>query len=187
MQYTVAICHAHEICSANYQYPRYRTHWHEESLNHALACLQLLHAGYMPIVEPLPEIIWPDIAGELLTRIYPVDIALQPAEAGKEGTDYSIDLQQNWDIFCCRDYEWHKDKIYAYLRPGILRAMLETFIAEAKWQASSAAHMDTIHLVETALQQGRFTADMGFENIENGLLDYRIDSGVPIAGTGYAS
>ena len=187
MQYAVEICHAHEICSANYQYPCYRTHWHEESLNHALACLQLLHAGYMPIVEPLPEIIWPDIAGKLLTRIYPADVALQPAGAGKEGTDYSIDLQQNWDIFCCRDYEWHKDKIYAYLRPGILRAMLETFIAEAKWQASNAAHMDTIHLVETALQQGRFTADMGFENIENGLLDYRIDSGVPIAGTGYAS
>ena len=187
MQYTVEIYHTHEICSANYQYPRYRTHWHEEPLNHALACLQLLHASYMPVAEPLPEIIWPDIAGELLTRIYPVDIALQPAEAGKEGTDYSIDLQQNWDIFCCRDYEWHKDKIYAYLRPGILRAMLETFIAEAKWQASNAAHMDTIHLVETALQQGRFTADMGFENIENGLLDYRIDSGVPIAGTGYAS
>ena len=43
MQYAVEICHAHEICSANYQYPRYRTHWHEESLNHALACLQLLH------------------------------------------------------------------------------------------------------------------------------------------------
>ena len=175
MQYAVEICHAHEICSANYQYPRYRTHWHEESLNHALACLQLLHAGYMPIVEPLPEIIWPDIAGKLLTRIYPADVALQPAGAGKEGTDYSIDLQQNWDIFCCRDYEWHKDKIYAYLRPGILRAMLETFIAEAKWQASNAAHMDTIHLVETALQQGRFTADMGFENIENSLLVYHID------------
>ena len=53
--------------------------------------------------------------------------------------------------------------------------MLETFIAEAKWQASNAAHMDTIHLVETALQQGRFTADMGFENIENPLLVYHID------------
>ena len=186
MQYTVAICHTHEICSANYQYPRYRTHWHEEALNHALACLQLLHAGYMPVAEPLPEIIWPDIAGKLLTRIYPADIALHPSGAGKGGTDYRIDLRQNWDVFCCRDYEWHKDKIYAYLRPGILRTMLETLIASAKMQACNAAHMDSIHLVEAALQQGRFTASMRLENNENGLLDYRIDSSVPIAETGYA-
>ena len=146
-------------------------------MNHALACLQLLHAGYMPVAEPLPEIIWPDIAGKLLTRIYPADIALHPSGAGKGGTDYRIDLRQNWDVFCCRDYEWHKNKIYAYLRPGILRIM----------QAGNATHMNTIRLVEAALQQGRFTADMGLENNENGLLDYRIDSGVPIAGTGYAS
>jgi len=187
MQYTVEICHAHEICSANYQYPRYRTHWHEEPLNHALACLQLLHASYMPVAEPLPDVVWPDIAGKLLARIYPVDIALQPAEASKDGKDYRIDLRQNWDVFCCRDYEWHKNKIYAYLRPGILRTMLETLIAEAKMQTTNAAHMDTIHLVEAVLQQGRFTASMGFENNENGQLDYRIDSGVPIAENGYAS
>lgn len=186
MQYTVAICHAHEMCSSNYQYPRYRTHWHEESLNHALACLQLLHAGYMPVAEPLPEIIWPDIAGKLLTRIYPADIALHPSGAGKRGTDYRIDLRQNWDVFCCRDYEWHKNKIYAYLRPGILRIMLEALIAEAKIQAGNAAHMNTIRLVEAVLQQGRFTAHMGLENNENGMLDYQIDSDVPIPETGYA-
>ena len=46
----------------------------------------------MPVAEPLPEIIWPDIAGKLLTRIYPADIALQPAGAGEESTDYRIDL-----------------------------------------------------------------------------------------------
>lgn len=155
-------------------------------MNHALACLQLLHAGYMPVAEPLPEIIWPDIAGKLLTRIYPADIALHPSGAGKGGTDYRIDLRQNWDVFCCRDYEWHKNKIYAYLRPGILRIMLEALIAEAKIQAGNATHMNTIRLVEAALQQGRFTADMGLENNENGLLDYRIDSGVPTPGTGYA-
>lgn len=85
MQYVVKICHAHEICSANYQYPRYRTHWHEESLNHALACLQLLHAGYMPVAEPLPEIIWPDIAGELLTRIYPVGYRFAACRSGQGG------------------------------------------------------------------------------------------------------
>ena len=180
MQYAVEICHAHEICSANYQYPRYRTHWHEEALNHALACLQLLHAGYMSVVEPLPEIIWPDIAGKLLTRIYPADIVLQTSGAGKGDTDYRIDLRQNWDVFCCRDYEWHKDKIYAYLCPGILRIMLETLIAEAKMQAGNAAHMDTIHLVKTALQQGRFTADMGFKNIENSLLVCYLDEEYPI-------
>ena len=154
---------------------------------HLPACLQLLHARYMPVAEPLPEIIWPDIAGELLTRIYPADIALHPSGAGKGGTDYCIDLRQNWDVFCCRDYEWHKNKIYAYLRPGILRIMLETLIAEAKTQADNAAHMNTIRLVEAALQQGRFTADMGLENNENGLLDYRIDSAVPTAETGYAA
>lgn len=42
-------------------------------------------------------------------------------------------------------------------------------------QAGNTAHVDSIHLVEAALQQGRFTADMGFENIENPLLVYHID------------
>ena len=64
--------------------------------------------------------------------------------------------------------------------------MLETLIAEVKMQAGNTAHVDSIHLVEAALQQGRFTADMGLENNENGPLDYRIDSGVPTPGTGYA-
>ena len=53
--------------------------------------------------------------------------------------------------------------------------MLETLIAEVKMQAGNTAHVDSIHLVEAALQQGRFTADMGFENIENSLLVYHLD------------
>ena len=50
--------------------------------------------------------------------------------------------------------------------------MLETLIAEVKMQAGNTAHVDSIHLVEAALQQGRFTADMGFENRPLSKLSY---------------
>ena len=103
-----------------------------QEFNLLCAYIQVVHCYECPKFTPkcpIEEVIWPDTAMDIINRMYGFNVWVESDAIGKPFQ--IIDLYENWQLYCCNNFEASKLNQYAVIDAGlqILESMRDKLLS----------------------------------------------------------